>query len=244
MKAFVICRDRVSYARQCVEALWTVGLEVHIVDHGSSWPPMLDWLGKVAGVQPSIMEGRASGPRVHVHWMANAHPRDLWADMQDGGVLANTLRPDERFVVTDCDVLPTTLVDWPRMLERLLDARPDVAKVGLGLRTDDLPTWYEHAERVVRWEAQWTDPDRVVWTHDVPAHRSPVDTTLAMYRRLEPFAMEPALRTLYPYVARHLSWYEDSAHPTDEQRWYRQHATPGVSHWADPETYEQGGTPA
>ena len=44
MKAFVIFRDRVTYAQQCVAALMIAGLEPVIVDQGSSWPEAVAWL--------------------------------------------------------------------------------------------------------------------------------------------------------------------------------------------------------
>jgi hypothetical protein len=40
-----------------------------------------------------------------------------------------------------------------------------------------------------------------------------------------------ALRTGFPYVARHLPWYADSAHLGDEDRYYRAHADPTISNW-------------
>ena len=59
-----------------------------------------------------------------------------------------------------------------------------------------------------------------------------VDTTFALYRSpAEKHSTARALRTAAPYVARHLGWYADSTQPTDEQRYYREHADPSMSHW-------------
>jgi len=229
-----VTRDRVSYAQQCLEALRrTEGIDdIYLVDHRSTYIPMLDWLGSVAG--PYTRGGTAG--RVHVLWHDNAHPRDLWSN----GTLAAALRPDERFIVTDCDVVPDAPSDWLVWLATALDRYPGMVKAGLGLRVDDLPERYAHRERVQTWESQWTTASRITPYGDHLVYRSPVDTTLALYRRLEPFAMEPAIRSTHPYVARHLTWYENSARPTEEQRWYYRQATPGVSHWQDPVTYERG----
>jgi hypothetical protein len=255
VKAIVIARDRVSYAQQCVKALAkSTGIsDIHIVDHGSTYPPMLDWLSTLHG-WPTRATWSAKGieydGRIHVHLKPNAHPRDIWSN----GTLATIVNPDERFIVTDCDiVVPTDWrgQDWVWTLGALLDARPDVVKAGLNLSLD-IPDHYEHARRVREWEANYRHPSRLKryppqgLMTGIGAIQQPlryfeasVDTTVAMYRRLEPFAIDPAVRTAHPHHdARHLPWYEDSANPTEEQRWYREHAMPGVSNWLDPDNYQ------
>jgi hypothetical protein len=62
-------------------------------------------------------------------------------------------------------------------------------------------------------------------------YRAPIDTTFALYRAGVPFQMEPALRTGNPYVARHLPWYQNSARPSAEQRYYLQHAATDAINW-------------
>lgn len=140
-------------------------------------------------------------------------------------------------MVTDPDVVPDDDCpnDWVSYLGRLLDVRPGWVKAGLGLRVDDLPEHYEHAAQVKTWEQQWWE-----WEISDQVYNASVDTTLALYRSLDEnprFALNPSLRTGKPYVARHLTWYENSATPTEEDRYYRAHATPLVSHWADPGAY-------
>lgn len=213
--ALVIFRDRVAYARPCVAALQTAGFDVHIVDHGSTWPPALDWLEECG---------------LPVYRRGTRHPRDLWTWPQ-----LPSLTGDGRYLVTDPDVLPDAPSDWPTRLHLALDRHPDAVKAGLGLRVDDLPARYEHAEQVRRWEAQhWA------WPCGDGLYRAAVDTTLALYRPLSEhsgFALGPALRTGSPYLARHLPWYQDSTCPTDETAWYLHNLPVGVSHWADPASY-------
>jgi hypothetical protein len=229
VKAFVLTRDRVTYARQCVDALLAVGLDVIIVDHGSTWPPMRDWLWAWATY------GEA---RVTVELGKNRHPRDLW---RVGGPLMRSVGADERFIVTDCDVIPdhNCPADWPDRMRATLDRYPAIRKVGLGLRTDDLPPWYQHADMVRSWEAQYqaaADGGRLgPMATDNGAVIADIDTTLAMYRRYEPFTLGPSIRLRPPYVARHLPWYEDSLHLDIEQQYYRDHAEHG--HWRSPSTY-------
>jgi len=165
-----------------------------------------------------------------VHHLPNAHPHDLWR--WDG---LRAIVGDGRYVVTDPDVVPDCGPDWPDRLAELLDRHPARLKAGLGLRIDDLPEHYADAGKVRAWEFQWRQPLLEPGVVDAP-----VDTTLALYQPLGQFPrfdLAPALRTTSPWVARHLTWYEDTANPTAEQAWYRAHATPGVSHWLDPDGY-------
>lgn len=232
MRAFVLTRDRVTYARQCIDALLRAGLDVVIVDHGSTWPPMCDWLRG-----PDRLS--ALGP-VTISLGGNAHPRDLWRP--GGPIYQNTGDADERFIVTDCDVIPDPgcPADWVDRMRATLDRYPAIRKVGLGLRTDDLPEHFQHADMVRNWEAQYQavgDGGRLnpLVTADVGAVIADIDTTLAMYRRYEPFTLGPSVRLRPPYVARHLPWYEDTLHLDEEHRYYRDHAVHG--HWRAPMMY-------
>lgn len=229
MLAFMINRDRLSYARQCAAALTSnpADLKLMIVDHGSTFGPMrrwLDWTVRYAGAT--------------VVRMPNQHPRDLWAP---GNVLEQYVQPGERFIVTDHDVVPdgSCPARWVEAMGRVLDDNPHVVKVGLGLRTDDLPAHYEHRDKVIEWEAQWQSADdggRAPCLVSAGAGvLADVDTTLAMYRFLEPFQLGPAVRMRSPFLARHLPWYEDGANPTHEQAYYRDHAEHG--HWRAPDGF-------
>jgi hypothetical protein len=239
----MITRDRVTYAKRCLSGLLLAGLDVHIVDHGSTYEPMLNWLGGVAGQVDDDPP-----QRIHVHWKPDAHPRDIWAN----GTVASIVHPSQRYIVTDCDVVTPDNLAWLGTLHLLLDARPDVVKAGCGLVTEDLPDHYEHAERVRTWESNYQSAARlrtalIVRTVPgageivrVPYFEASVDTTLAMYPPLatvpDGSAIDPAVRTAAADLrARHLPWYEDSANESDELRYYREHAVPGISMWLDPD---------
>lgn len=224
IKAFIICRDRVTYARTCYTALSAAGLQVHLVDHGSTWWGMLHWL--------RLREADPNSDTV-VHWRPTRHPRSLWSD----GFLANYLHPEERFIVTDCDVIPPVGLDWVGALQTALTASPDAVKAGLALRTSDLPEHYPHRRRVLDWERQYqTGPH--IFCGGTRVVSASVDTTLALYRRLEPqHRLDPSVRVGWPYEATHLSWYEDPAGLNSEIVHYYEHVPPLVSHWADPTAY-------
>ncbi len=211
----VIVRDRVTVLQQCLASLqqqmpqWPgdVGtdLDIHLVDHGSTWEPMLDWLHDVP---------------YPVHWCGDRPPRALW----DWDGLPQIVK-DSRYVVTDPDVVLDCPDDWLcRMGDQLAD---DVVKVGLGLRLDDLPDTAVATKAAV-WEAPFWHTPRNTWTF-----RAPVDTTLALYHPLtvQPgFRLFPAARMAAPYLARHLPWYATA--DTAEDAHYRAHVRPGASHWA------------
>jgi hypothetical protein len=44
VKGYIIFRDRTSYARRCMAALMSVGVEPVIVDHHSTYPSAVKWL--------------------------------------------------------------------------------------------------------------------------------------------------------------------------------------------------------
>jgi hypothetical protein len=236
MKVIVITRDRVGYAKRCVRALMdSAGVtDIHIVDHGSTYEPMLTWLGQVAGPYGAsdAYPGAEPNGRIHVHWKPNAHPRDIWTN----GTLAAIVRPEERFIVTDCDIVVPTDVDWVTQLGVLLDARHDVVKAGLSLRIQDLPPEIERTEQIHRWESQYRTPDRLrkVAGGNLWYFEASVDTTVAMYPQLRPYAIDPAVRLAH-VEAVHLPWYEDPDKLTTEQRYYLAHAEHG--HWRQPAGY-------
>lgn len=204
----VIIRDRVTYLQQCLASLEASGaqLDIHLVDHGTTWEPALEWLHT------------APYP---VHWCGDRPPRALWE--WDG--LPGIVR-DARYVVTDPDLILDCPDDWVcRMSDEL---RPEVVKVGLGLRLDDLPDT-PTAAAAVAWEA----PFWHARTASGAAYRAPVDTTLALYQPLTispGFRLHPAARMAAPYLARHLPWYATADTPEDVH--YRAHVLPGASHWA------------
>jgi hypothetical protein len=209
MKAFIIFRDRVTYARQCSAALTAAGLDVHVVDHDSSWPAALAWLYELeASGTPVLRRG------------GNALPWKLWEwgpfrDLMDGD--------GEPYLVTDPDVVPSgdCPADWLGRLANVL-AKHGCVKVGLGLRLDRLPP--SGRERITAWE-------RGFWEDEAEPgiFRANTDTTLALYRpwtEYPLFALGPALRLGHPYVADHLSWYEDG-NPPPELRHYHARADAG-----------------
>ncbi len=198
-----------TYAKQCIGALQAAGLEVYVVDHDSSWPPALLWLAELDDTPGVTVLRRGE----------NAYPWELWKWEPFREVLWGDTEP---YLVTDPDVIPSDDCpgDWVTRLADVL-ARSGCVKAGLGLRLDRLPgSRREQADyESVFWKDEW----------EPGVFRANVDTTLALYRPYTEyplFALGPAVRTGFPYVADHLPWYEgDELSP--ELRHYYSRYDPG-----------------
>lgn len=208
---FIPVRDRLTPLQQVIDWCERAGLdEIWLIDNASTWPPLVDFLDQTS--------------HHVVRSPVNLGHRSPW--------LTGTVQRHARgtfFIVTDPDVVPDDQcpLDVVDHLTELLQRHPDIDKVGLGLRIDDLPDQYPLADAVRAWEARF-------WQDEVEpgVFRADVDTTFAVYRPLNRRHEENrALRTGAPYVARHLPWYADPARLTDEDRYYRAHADPTVSNW-------------
>lgn len=194
MEAFIIFRDRVTYARRCYAALEAAGLSVRIVDHGSTWEPACRWLEELEGSGTPVLRRKG-----------NAWPWELWDWPLFRDIMEGTTEP---YVVTDPDVIPCggCPADWPQYAAAVLARHPGVVKVGLGLRLDKIPIQRPDRAGILKWEAPfWKDQA------EPGVYRANTDTTLAVYRpwaEYPLFSIGPALRLGFPYVADHLGWYE------------------------------------
>lgn len=210
----VITRDRASYARRTLEALhgFAGDLDIHIVDHGSTYGPMLDLLAEV----PYPVHRRATHP-----------PRDIWA--WEG---LREIVGDCCYLVTDPDLVfdGDCPRDWLDRLHEVLHRRDSyVIKVGMGLRLDDLPPTPLTSKVTAMEKAYWVSPypAGIAW-------HAPVDTTMALHRPLAEvphFGLAPAARLNAPYLMRHLPWYGDLS--PEETAYYRRHHVRGASYWID-----------
>jgi FkbM family methyltransferase len=196
--------------RRLVAWLEAAGHErIILVDNDSSYEPLLCYYGE--------------SPHQVLRLGRNVGHLAAW----DADVLA-TIGYSGQFVVTDCDVVPDD--EAPRdavdRFAEILGRHPEVDKVGFGLRIDDLPSTYRFRGDVILWESQF-------WEREVePAvFRADLDTTFALYRPGAPRGSRRALRTGPPYVARHLPWYLDSGHLTEEEEYYRRYMRSHVSNW-------------
>lgn len=126
------------------------------------------------------------------------------------------------YVYTDPDIIP--IEECPANILQhfmfLLNKYPSMDKVGFGLKTDDLPDSYPLKEKVINWEKQF-------WQNEIEknVYETIIDTTFALYR---PGTMGganlKALRTGYPFLARHMSWYVNPTCFNKEEEFYNNSA--------------------
>jgi hypothetical protein len=214
---FINCRDRVSSLREMVDWLERAGQSrIYLVDNESTYPPLLDYY--------------EATPHTVIKLRRNLGHKAIW----ESGVI-DEYAAGEHYAATDPDIVPIEEcpLDALQHFRAILDRYPDRAKVGFGLKIDDLPGRYRFAAEVRAWEGQF-------WTRELEPgiYDAPIDTTLALHRPGTDFHAEGArpewagaLRTGHPYVARHAAWYVDSDNPDEEERYYRQHARADVTHW-------------
>lgn len=209
---FIIVRDLLTPLQQLVAWLERAGSErIVLVDNESTYPPMVEYL--------------SATPHTVIRCGWNMGQRAPWLS---GAVFE--LAPDEPYVVTDPDIVPDDEcpLDAIEHFLELLDAHPGIQRVGFGLRIDDLPDHYGPKHDVVAWETPF-------WQQEIEPglFSAAIDTTFAVTRVSRP-ASVPSIRTGPPYVARHLPWYDDTAHPSDEILYYREHGDRALTHWTRP----------
>ena len=204
------CRDRLSCLQTLVEWLEAAEMtNIVLLDNNSSYPPLLEFYAQ--SKYPVVRLGNNLG--FQALWRSGLYKKYRY----------------DYYIYTDPDVVP--IAECPDdVVEHFLSilwSHPDIQKVGIGLKVDDLPDCYAPKQEVLNWESSFW---RVEISPDVWDAR--VDTTFALYRPLvKGGAWLNACRTGYPYLARHLPWYEDSSHPTEELLYYQAHLQSPV-HWS------------
>lgn len=207
---YIVCRDRLKDLRRLIEWLERAQhRNIILLDNASTWPPLLEYLNA------SRHEVRWLGGNLgsHALWNAGMAPRD------------------ERFVLTDCDIVPTEWCPLDAMahLHRLMDEhrRP---KVGLGLYLDDVPADMPS----LGWERQLVSRETQTVVSGCAVFDSLIDTTFALYEAGSAFQYE-ALRTGHPYQARHMSaaWYPELFSEEDAYYLERAETGPTGSSWKE-----------
>lgn len=204
----ITVRDRVSTLKVLVDWLEREGMRhIVLVDNASTYPPLLDYLDQTP--HEVIRLDRNVGP--YAAWLPEIVRR--WRG--------------RAFIVTDPDVIPADSAHGAiREFARLLNRHPGYAKVGFGLRIDDLPDTYDLKDAVIALEA-------ANWQREIApgVFHATIDTTFALYRGGTEFVFGPALRTGGRYIARHEPWYTDSSSPSSELTYYRRHAVKDFATW-------------
>ena len=231
---FVISRDRVKVLKDSIasyEQTIKSPHEIIILDHRSSYPPMIEYLNLLQSER---------------HMTVHKLEEPVW---DDALARANTIIQEymkknpsvEYYVVTDPDIsLTRTNTDILLFFAGILLSCPDIKVIGPHLKISDIPKHYAgsyQGHTAFEWESQF-------WLRQVPymatfrgigyhLGEEIIDTTFALRRSTQPFARItcPCIRTFAPYAAVHLSWYEDSQHLSEDKKYYMEHAHGGVNNW-------------
>lgn len=189
LPVFVTARDRITMLENCLRGLLAHGFRnVTVIDNDSRAPIPAGWWKIVRTDNTHRQLSAWHDPAV-----AALLPREGYYIVCDGDVAIDGECP----------------VDLGPYLVRLMDAHPDIPKIGLQIRTDDLPLIDRYPETKI---GQGTFPEI-----DEDLTAMPSDTHFAIYR-------SPAwpgicgARTKAPYLCRHLPWYNRRF--SDEEREY------------------------
>jgi hypothetical protein len=210
---FINARDLLEPLRQLVQWLFEAEYTcINILDNDSSYPELLEFYDTVRRDVRVIRLG------------FNAGHKAIWITkiLEHFGIKGPYVWSDPDVVPTE--ECPSNVVEY---FHTVLQAYPRKTKVGFGLRIDDLPDHYRFKQRVIAWEAQF-------WTKRIAnnLYDASIDTTFALYRPGSKYDLL-GIRTGFPYVARHLPWYQISERPPKDQIYYMHHARAGFNSWSD-----------
>jgi hypothetical protein len=211
---FINARDLFLPLRQLVMWLLEAGYTcIYVLDNDSSYPALLEFYNTMRKDIRVIRLGMNVGHTA------------IW----DTKIL-DELGINGPYVWTDPDIVP--IKECPtNVLEffwAALQAYPHKTKVGFGLRIDDLPDHYRFKREVIVWEGQYWDKKVSPKLYDAP-----IDTTFALYRAGSGYKpINAALRTGFPYLARHAPWYENLDRASDDHVYYLKNAKPGINSWS------------
>jgi hypothetical protein len=200
---FLVSFNRLSYLQAAIERFEQMGLtNIIIIDNHSSYPPLLEYYKQTKHKVITMDE--------------NYGHRVFWKSPE--------LRQyrDDFYIVSDPDVIP--IEECPDdLVERLfyvLKRYPNVTKVGLSLKLDDLPDDGVLTNDVLCHEKQFVES----YLKKENVYVAPVDTTFAIYApdsiANKKMTFYCGLRMGYPYQARHMPWYKRKEEITDEDRFY------------------------
>ena len=214
VNVFIISFNRLKYLVQLVAWLEKAGFEkIHIVDNNSTYPPLLDYL-------------RNSQHTVH-RLDKNYGHLAVWECGKFKDIIDN-----EYFIVTDFDILPVEEcpLGVTEYFKNILDKHPKFTKAGFSLKIDDLPDFYNYKKNVIEWESQF-------WKNKLAdgLFEASIDTTFALYRPgIYPTQKKwwRSIRTDFPYIARHLPWYENSSVVDEEGIYYQKNIKNKSSFWS------------
>ena len=186
---------------------------IHIVDNGSTYPPMLQLLSQLDGAV-----------RI-THLRHNQGPRHLFLDED------NLLCLPDYFCITDPDLRfnPEMPQDFLLMLLKLTNSL-QIGKAGFALDIQDRDQMRaekfnydgEHLQ-IWEWEERYWKVQAGFANDGSPIYHAAIDTTFALYNKkfFKPENFLAAVRIAGKYTCKHLPWYKNVDIPVAERNFYR-----------------------
>ncbi len=219
---FIVSFNRYTFLKKMMDRLLEMGQRIVVVDNGSTYEPLLRYYDEIGNVVELIRLGQNHGYAVMKRLFKDPEFSEKYE-----------LRSKD-FMYSDDDVVPIEECpsDFSEKFARVLRKYTKAAKVGFGLKYDDLPESFSSRANVMRVQESY----QMEKIHDseigLDLYISPIDTTLALGRAgVEPGWTKHAFRTGFPYLARHLPWYIDSENLSEEDRFYMSAARPKDTHF-------------
>lgn len=203
---YIISYNRIEDLKKLIERLEKDNYtNINIIDNASSNKDLLDYLQKVPH---------------RVHFMdKNYGHRVFWSSGRFNDVIEN-----EYYVLTDPDVIAIKECpdDYVEYFYEILQKYPEKTKVGFSLKLDDIPDSYANKYDNIRWESFFYETKISI---DPILYDADLDTTFALYRPGFFNDFYSAIRTAYPYTARHLGWYVDTENLSETYKGYYKSAS-------------------
>jgi glycosyltransferase involved in cell wall biosynthesis len=218
----ISCFNDYTYLKKMIEQLLKFELKnIIVIDNGSSFPPLLNYLREIEGYVTVI------------YLKKNIGPRFFYTDETFFSLLP------QYFCVTDPDLefnknLPTKFISY--LIE--LTEEFKVGKAGFSLDISDIDQMVQEKFnkkvgyfKIWEWEKQF-------WLHLLRdnIYRANIATTFAVYNKKYFDRNKPdiAVRVAGDYTCKHLPWYKNNKLPKEEENYYRQ--TNKSSYYLPPKT--------
>jgi len=228
---FIITCDRLEALKKSMQSYYDyikTPFEVVIIDFGSSFGPMIDFLKKL------------ENENMKIYWQDRI---SLKAELNSiDGIIQNYFEshPKSNYVVTDPDIaldnIEGNILD---VYSYLLENIKQISVVGPMLRIDDIPDCYPKKEKLLSggWHKDFHSRkiNTILYEDKIIKYVfAPIDTTFGMIRAGKRWVRPMrGARVLAPYSARHLDWYLDPENLTEDQKYYMKHASRKITHWSN-----------
>lgn len=200
--------NRLSSTKKLVEDLWILGYKnIHILDNGSDYPPLMDWYKEVE-------------KDIDIVRLTNLGPRALW----DSGYISK-FKSLPWIAYTDSDIELNPKIN-PSFIQKLIRVSQiyGVPKVGFALDISDLPDSYM-GDKVREWESQFWKKEL-----DTNIYEADIDTTFSIIQPWRPFDYK-AIRVAGNFTAKHLPWHTDFNNLTEEEKYIMDRINSRFSTW-------------